>query len=302
MSRILVTGGSGLVGSYLKDILDATYVTSKDYDLTKESEVYNMYNTHKPDIVIHLAAKVGGIMDNIQNPFSYYEENVLMNLYIVKHARLSGVKKFVGVLSSCIYPDVSQTYPLKELDLHNGLPNINNYGYGYAKRLLGVHIDIAQQQGLDYSYIIPSNLYGEYEHGDITKKHFVGALLQKIMDANSKGSDHITLFGDGTPYRQFTHAKDVANVLNLIIENNVTENLNISNTENLTIDQMAKLALEATNSQHLRLEYDTTKPNGQYRKDICTKKFQNIFPNYKFTPYIVGVKQVYNTLNNQHGY
>ena len=294
---ILITGGTGLVGKYLQHYLkDGIYLGSRDYDLTKEDQVIAMYEKYRPNIVIHLAAKVGGIADNIQYPFEYYEDNLLMNTLVIKHARTYNTKKFIGVLSSCIFPDVVDHYPMTEEDMHKDLPNANNFGYGYAKRVMGCHIDIAKKQGLNYSYITPSNLYGEYEHGDVSRKHFVGALLEKIHTAKINGDDHITLFGDGTPLRQFTFAKDIAEIINLLIQYDIKENLNLTTADNLTIDQMARMALEATDSQHLKIQYDTTKPNGQYRKDIDTIKFKNIFANYKFTSYIKGIKQTYNTL------
>ena len=294
---ILITGGTGLVGKYLQHYLkDGIYLGSRDYDLTKEDQVIAMYEKYRPDIVIHLAAKVGGIADNIQYPFEYYEDNLLMNTFVIKHARTYNIKKFVGVLSSCIFPDVVDHYPMTEEDIHKDLPNANNFGYGYAKRVMGCHIDIAKKQGLNYSYITPSNLYGEYEHGEVSRKHFVGALLEKIYTAKINGDNYITLFGDGTPLRQFTFAKDIAEIINLLIQYDIKENLNLTTADNLTIDQMARMALEATDSQHLKIQYDTTKPNGQYRKDIDTTKFKNIFANYKFTSYIQGIKQTYNTL------
>ena len=297
---ILITGGTGLVGKYLQQyIKDGIYLGSRDYDLTKEDQVIAMYEKYRPSVVIHLAAKVGGIMDNIAYPFEYYEDNLLMNTYMVKYARLFKIDKFVGALSSCIYPDVVKRYPLKEQDLHKDLPNANNFGYGYAKRVLGCHIDIAKKQGLNYSYIIPSNLYGEFEHGDVSRKHFVGALLEKIHVAKQQANDSITLFGDGTPLRQFTFAKDIAEILDLIIRDDIRENLNVSTPSNFSIDFMAREALEATDSQDIRIIYDTSKPNGQMRKDIDTAKFKNIFSNYEFTPYIKGIKQTYNTLYGQ---
>ena len=125
---IIVTGGTGLVGKYLQQRLDATYLSSKEYDLTKEQDVERMYQTYSPKTVIHLAAKVGGITDNINNPFDYFEDNVLMNTFMLKYARKYNVTKFLGVLSSCIYPDVSNHYPLLEEDLHLNLPNENNFG------------------------------------------------------------------------------------------------------------------------------------------------------------------------------
>ena len=297
---ILITGGTGLVGKYLQQyIKDGIYLGSRDYDLTKEDQVIAMYEKYRPSVVIHLAAKVGGIMDNIAYPFEYYEDNLLMNTFMVKYARLFKIDKFVGALSSCIYPDVVKRYPLTEQDLHKDLPNANNFGYGYAKRVLGCHIDIAKKQGLNYSYIIPSNLYGEFEHGDVSRKHFVGALLEKIHVAKQQANDSITLFGDGTPLRQFTFAKDVAEILDLIIKDDIQENLNVSTPSNFSIDFMAREALEATHAQDIRIIYDTSKPNGQMRKDIDTAKFKNIFSNYEFTPYIKGIKQTYNTLYGQ---
>jgi len=294
--KLLVTGGTGLVGKYLQQLTDGVFVNSSQYDLTKEKDVAQMFMDHQPDAVIHLAAKVGGIMDNIANPFEYYEENILMNTYMVKYARTFKVQKFVGVLSSCIFPDVVDQYPMVEEDMHKGLPNENNFGYGYAKRVMGCHIDIARKQGLNYSYISPSNLYGEFEHGDVSTKHFVGALLEKIHLAKQNGDESITLYGDGTPLRQFTFAKDVAEVLNMIVKYDVRENLNISTPSNMTIDFMAREALEALDIQDIKILYDMSKPNGQMRKDIDTTKFKNIFPNYEFTPYVQGIKQTYNTL------
>ena len=139
---IIITGGTGLVGKYLQSYLDGIYLSSKDFNLTQESEVIRMFETYKPKTIIHLAARVGGILENINKPFEYFEDNVLMNTYLLKYSRKYNVEKFVGTLSSCIYPDVSDHYPLLEEDLHKNLPNENNYGYGYAKRLMGVQIDI----------------------------------------------------------------------------------------------------------------------------------------------------------------
>lgn len=297
--KLLVTGGTGLVGKYLQQFTDGIFVNSSQYNLMCEKDAAQMFMDHQPDVVIHLAAKVGGIMDNIANPFQYYEDNLLMNTYTVKYARMYNVKKFVGVLSSCIFPDVVDHYPMVEEDMHKDLPNANNFGYGYAKRVMGCHIDIARKQGLNYSYITPSNLYGEFEHGDISRKHFVGALLEKIHNAKQNGDKSITLFGDGTPLRQFTFAKDVAEILNMIVTYDTKENLNISTPSNFTIDFMAREALEAANAQHLQIIYDMSKPNGQMRKDIDTTKFKNIFPNYEFTSYVKGIKQTYNTLYGQ---
>jgi GDP-L-fucose synthase len=291
--NVIVTGGSGLVGTYLQNYMNGTYLDSKDFDLTKEDRVNRMFELLKPDVVIHLAAKVGGISDNIAKPFQYYEDNVSMNTNIVKYARKHGVTKFVGVLSSCIYPDISLHYPLTEVDIHQGAPAWSNYGYGYSKRMLAVHIDIARSKGYNYSYIIPSNLYGEHEKGDTESKHFVGALLDKIVEANKTGKDHIVLYGDGTPLRQFTFAKDIAEIIDLIVKYDVRDNMNLGIEESLSVDEIARIALKATDSEHLKIVYDRSKPNGQFRKDIDCSVFKNKFPNYEFTSYIEGIRKTY---------
>ena len=180
----IITGGTGLVGKYLQKYIDGIYLSSQDFNLTKESEVIKMFETHKPKVIIHLAARVGGILENINKPFEYFEDNVLMNTYLLKYSREYKIEKLLGTLSSCAYPDVSNHYPLLEEDLHIGVPNENNFGYGYSKRLMGVQIEMFQRKGYNYSYIIPNNLYGEYETGDISKKHFIGALLEKIKNAS----------------------------------------------------------------------------------------------------------------------
>jgi GDP-L-fucose synthase len=294
--KIVVTGGSGLLGSYLQKEMEAVYLNSSQYDLTFEGDVNEMFRDHNPDVVVHLAAKAGGMYDNMKRPLFFLEENVMMNTLMLQYSREYGVKKFIGTLSTCIYPDVVDHYPLVETDLHNGLPHVNNIAYGYAKRLMGVHIDISKKQGLDYSYVIPSNLYGVYESGDITNKHFLGALLDKIKTANETGSDHITVLGTGSPLRQFTFAKDVAKVIKLIVENNVSDNMNIGTPQNLSIKQMTEMALIATDSTHLRIEWDTTKEDGQYRKDVDCKVLNKNFPDFQFTDFIDGVREVYKEL------
>lgn len=294
--KTIITGGNGLIGKYLQQILDGVYLGKKDFDLTKIEDVIKMYETHTPDNVIHLAARVGGIADNIKYPLDYYEENIIMNTNVVKYARIFNVKKLVSTLSSCAYPDYSEVYPMNETFVHNGIPYINNLGYGYAKRMMGVHIGISKRLGYNYSYIIPSNLYGEYESGDTTRKHFIGSLLDKINDAIKNSNNHITLFGDGTPLRQFTFAKDVAEIIKMILDNDVKEDFNVTTPENLSVDEMARIALRITNSEHLEIRYDNTKPNGQYRKDIDDSKFYKIFPDYKFTSYHDGLRRTYKSL------
>jgi GDP-L-fucose synthase len=295
--KILVTGGSGLVGKYLKKILpNAIYVSSKDYDLTIQDEVKKMYEQHKPDCVVHLAARVGGIFDNIHHPFEYFDQNILMNTFMVKYAQQYGVKKFIGILSSCIFPDVVETYPMKEEDLHLGPPTRTNFSYGMAKRALAVQIESCNEEyGTEYIYMSPCNLYGESDKDDENKSHFVTALIKKIYLANLNGDDHIMLYGDGTPLRQFMHASDVAKIIKIVIDEDIKESFNLATKENISINDIAEIALKSTNSQHLKIKYDNTKPNGQMRKDLSIEKFERLVPNYNFINLEDGIREYYKT-------
>lgn len=296
-NKILVTGGSGLVGKYLKKILpNAIYISSKDYDLTTEEGVRRMFLKHKPNIVVHLAARVGGIIDNLNHPAEYFTQNVLMNTLMVEYSRIFKVKKFIGILSTCIYPDVAKKYPMDESMLHEGPPTITNFSYGYSKRSMGAQIDSYNQQyKLDYQYLIPCNLYGIEDKDDENKSHFLTSLIKKIHVSKKNGLDSITLFGDGKPLRQFMYAGDFAEIIKQTIEKDIKGSFNVATDENLSIEQMAKIALDATGNKSIKINWDTTKPNGQLRKDVSTDIFKSIFPNFKFTPLSDGIKIVYET-------
>ena len=296
--KILVTGGSGMIGRHLQEIIpEAIYISSKNYDLTSEKNVIQMFSDLKPDCVIHCSAKVGGIIDNINKPAEYFDDNILMNTLLLKYSYKYGVKQFMGILSTCIYPDIVPSYPLKETDLHLGPPTQTNFSYGYAKRCLAVQIDAYNKQyGTNYNYIIPCNLYSEYDKfGE--NSHFIAALIKKIHYANIHNEKSIILFGTGKPLRQFMYTKDLAKIIKLIVENNITENINVATQENSSINQIANIALDACDAKHLKIIYDETKPDGQYRKDVSINKLLNIFPNFKPTTLYNGIKKTYNYIN-----
>lgn len=295
--KILVTGGSGLVGTSLKKYLpEAIYLSSKDFDLTTECDVKSMYLKYKPDIVVHLAAKVGGIIDNINKPAEYYTENILMNTLLVEHAYKSGVKRFIGVLSTCAYPDVVENYPMKEHDLYLGPPSPTNFSYGYAKRSLAVQIDAYNKQyGTKYQYLIPCNLYGEYDkYGD--NSHFIAALIKKIYIAKINNHDNIVLFGDGTPLRQFIHSDDLAYIIYYCLKNNIYDSMNVATSENFSILEMAKIALQACDANELNIKFDISKPKGQYRKDVSIEFLKEKIPSFNPIKLKEGIKKTYKFL------
>lgn len=297
MSNIVITGGSGLVGKYLKKYLpEAIYLSSKDFDLTTEIGVKNMFLKYNPDIVIHLAAKVGGIIDNINKPADYYTENVMMNTLLVDYAHKMKVKRFIGILSTCIFPDVMEIYPMKEEDLHLGPPTLTNFSYGYAKRSMAVQIDAYNKQyGTKYQYLTPCNLYGIGDKDHETNSHFITALVKKIFDAKQNNEDSITLYGDGTPLRQFMFADDFAKVIYDVVTNEIYDNFNVAGEENLSIKEMANIALQSCDAENLEIKWDTDKPNGQHRKDVSIEKLKTLLPDFSPLSLSEGIKMVYNS-------
>lgn len=301
MGKILITGGSGLVGSYLKNYIpDGIFISSKDYDLTKEIEVQRLFEDHNPESVVHLAAKVGGIIDNVQKPADYYVDNVLINTLVLNYSKKYGVKRFIGILSTCVYPDKVNFYPMSESDLHSGPPTETNFSYGYAKRSLAVQIDAFNQQyGTKYQYLIPCNLYGIGDKDDEKNSHFLTSLIKKIYDAKINNIDKIVLFGNGEPMRQFMFADDLAKVIYDVLQNDIYESFNVANEENYTIKEMAEMALNVLGMNHIKIEWDKTKPNGQFRKDVDISKLKTLLPTFTTLPLSEGIIKVYSSYNDK---
>lgn len=295
--KILVTGGSSMVGKHLKQFLpNAIYLSSKDCDLKNFDQTYELFKLHKPDIVIHLAAKVGGIMDNINNPVNFFEDNIYINTNVLKCCYLLNIKKVISVLSTCIYPDVLELkdYPIREELLHNGPPTKTNFSYGYAKRCLAVQIEAYNQQyQTQYSSVIPCNLYSEYDHFEGDKAHFLSSLMFKIYQAKKTNKNSIQLFGSGKPLRQFMYAEDLARSILLLLDKNEKFIYNVCTHENLSIADIANIALEACDASYLKINWDTTKPDGQFRKDASSDKFLNNYSDFKFTSLKDGIKKTF---------
>ena len=294
MNRVLVTGGTGMVGKHLQEILpDAIYIGS-EVDLRDWQVVNEYFNKTKPTHVIHLAAKVGGIQDNISSPAEYFDDNILMNMNVLKASKLYGVKRFVGVLSTCIYPDVVESYPMIEEDLFKGPPAETNFSYGYAKRCLAVQIDAYNKQyGTNYNYIIPCNLYSEYDNFSNDKKmHFITALLKKIKESESC----LELLGTGKPLRQFMYGGDLARVIKIIINKDIIKSFNVACSEVYSIDHMARMALEVT-GKNLEIKYSSPELDGQYRKDVKSDRLKTIMPEFNFTGFRSGIWRVYDKIS-----
>lgn len=297
-NKVLVTGGSGLVGKHLQAIIpDAIYVSSKDYDLTQPDNIANMLYRYKPHTVVHLAARVGGILDNLKYPVEYLEENLIMNTHLLHYCHKFDVKNVVAMLSTCIYPDVVETYPLKEADLHKGPPTASNFSYGIAKRCMSAQVDTYNKQyNKGWTCLIPCNLYGEYDKYTEHNSHFVSALIKKIHDA----TDEITLWGTGKPLRQFMYGGDLAQVIKRVIDRDIKGTFNVAPKDVYTIDEIANIAIQACGKPNLKISYDSSKPDGQYRKDVDASLLnKEVQANMLYTPLYTGIQDTYNLVKGK---
>jgi len=295
IKNIVVTGGSGTLGQALQKVMpDAYYLKSSDYDLTKEEGVKKLYDDFNPDVVIHAAALVGGIQDNIIRPEQFFSDNILMDTLMLRFAMANALEQFIGILSTCAYPDIATSYPMTEDMLHHGPPAPTNFSYGYAKRAMAVHIDAANQQyGTKFNYVIPCNLYSGKTVQDPQKAHFLDTLLEKIAHAVKSGHDSISLMGTGVARRQFMLVDDLAQVLKMMVEQGVSDSFNVCPADNYSIREITQIALEACNATHLKVTWDKTKPDGQLNKQASNEKFMSLFPGFRFTNLFDGIREVY---------
>jgi GDP-L-fucose synthase len=276
---------------------DATYIGSKDCDLTDVTQVDALMDFFRPKIVVHLAARVGGIVDNINHPVEYLEENIMMNNNVLKKCHEYKVDKLISILSTCIYPDVVDTYPLKEEDLFNGPPPPDNFSYAMSKRCMATHIDsYVKQYEKQWCYLIPCNLYGEHDKYEEHHSHFVSALIKKIYEA----TDTVEIWGTGKPLRQFMHAEDLARVIKYMIDNNIVENFNVAPNYVYSIEEMTKIGMESCGKGDLEIVYDSTKPDGQYRKDVDSSKLISVMEGFEFISLEEGIKRVYDNFSQRY--
>tara|TARA_R110000851_G_C13085384_1_gene566280 strand:+ start:1977 stop:2900 length:924 start_codon:yes stop_codon:yes gene_type:complete len=291
--KVLITGGSGLVGSSFKNIdtnNQLILVGSSDADLKNRKETENLIAKNQPDAIIHLAAKVGGVKGNSDFVADFFHENVLINTNVLNSARQFRVPKVVSLLSTCIYPD-NPTYPLSEDQIHNGEPHPSNFGYAYAKRMLEIHSRaIRLQYGLNYITAVPNNIYGIKDNFDLENGHVIPSLIRKFYEAKLKKTD-VTLWGSGAPLREFTYSKDIAKALIFLLENYEGKApINIGSTREASIKNVSKMISKEMNYAG-RIIWDTEKPEGQFKKPSSNKKFLDIYPDFVYTELETGLKE-----------
>lgn len=297
--KILVTGGSSTVGKHLlRTLPESIYFSSSDCDLTDYKQTHKLFQLVQPDVVVHLAALAGGIKDNIARPVDYLEQNLLINTNTIKAAYSVGTRRLIALSSTCAYPDVVNSYPMVEDDMFQGPPAASNFGYAYSKRCMVTQIESYNQQfNTEFCYITPSNLYSELDTHTQDRAHYVTALLDKIAEQEEIGGTVLSLLGTGRPLRQFTYAGDIAELIKLMISTGTYKSFNASNPEVYSIDELARITLNALDKAHWSIVYSDPSMDGQYRKDVSNAKMARFFPNFVFTSFADGVKKAYITRN-----
>jgi len=291
--RILVTGGSGFLGSRLKQHHpEWIYVSSADYSLTNFKETTQMFDEVRPDVVLHLAARVGGIKDNSENQVDFFEQNVLMNLNVIKAAHHFGVKRLLASLSTCAFPDITEEYPFTEKDLFQGPPAETNFAYGFTKRMLHALItSYRKQYGVNYSTFSPSNIYGPNDHFNTERSHFIAALISKV--SGLQNGDTLHLWGTGRPMRQQLYVDDLCEILPVLLDKHYSAApLIVAPDENLTINEMAQTLLSQVDKD-INIVYNN-KLDGQFRKDGSNHKLKELIGDFKFTKFKDGIMKTYN--------
>jgi GDP-L-fucose synthase len=281
--RITVTGGAGFLGRYivqgLKDrgCKHIFIPEIQDYDLTKEENVIRMYEDAQPDIVIHLAAEVGGIGANRQSPGRFFYANMAMGLHLIEHARLQDIEKLVQVGTICAYPKFTDV-PFKEEQLWNGYPEETNAPYGIAKKALLVMLQAYRQQyGMNGIYLLPVNLYGPGDNFNPQSSHVIPALIRKCVEAKDCGADFIECWGTGKASREFIYVADAAEGILLATElYNDGEPVNIGAGFEITIKDLVKKICELTGFTG-QVRWDSTKPDGQPRRRLDVSRAKKAF-------------------------
>jgi GDP-L-fucose synthase len=270
--KVLVTGGTGMIGNALRHLApNAIFLSSKDADLRKAHETQDILNFYKPDAVIHLAARVGGIKANMDYLGDFYYDNIMINTNVIHSCKKTSVKKLISVLSTCVYPD-NASYPLTEEQMHSGPPHKSNYAYAHVKRMIDVQSRAYRDQfGCNFTTVIPNNLFGKHDNFDLKNSHVIPAIIRKIYEARNK-KENVVLWGDGSPLREFTYADDMASILLFLLDNfECREPINVGNTIQYSIKQLAEMIADIYNFEG-EIVWDTSGPPGQYKKPSDNSK------------------------------
>jgi GDP-L-fucose synthase len=281
--RVCVTGGAGFLGSYVAEKLQQRGCSnvfiprSRDYDLRERRNISRLYDDARPDLVIHLAAVVGGIGANLENPGRFFHDNLIMGAQLIDEAKERKLQKLVIAGTICSYPKYTPV-PFKEDDLWRGYPEETNAAYGLAKKMLLVQAQAYRQQyNLNSIYLLPVNLYGPRDNFDPASSHVIPAIIKKCVDAKKNNEPYITVWGAGTPTREFLHAEDCAEGILLAAERyDKPAPVNLGSGKEISIRELVCLIAELAGFDG-EIIWDATKPDGQPRRRLDTSRAEKEF-------------------------
>tara|TARA_Y100000741_G_scaffold280763_1_gene220581 strand:- start:1183 stop:2115 length:933 start_codon:yes stop_codon:yes gene_type:complete len=295
--KILVTGGSGLVGQALQSIstnynYDFIFISSKDCDLTNYQDTLQLFNKIKPDYVIHLAACVGGLFKNMNHKVDMFEKNITINSNVLKCAHLLNVKKCISCLSTCIFPDKT-TYPINETMLQSGPPHTSNDAYAYAKRMLQIQSNAYNEQyNRNFVCIIPTNIYGPHDNFHLDDAHVIPALIHQCYLAKQNNKPFI-IKGTGKPLRQFIYSTDLATLIMWSMEKYTLKDsliLSVSEKDEISIKDISYLIAKEFNYEH-NILFDSNYSDGQFKKTADNSKLLKYHGPLQFTRINEGIKK-----------
>jgi GDP-L-fucose synthase len=295
--RIMVTGGAGFLGTHLirrlgqKGCLNVYVPTQDEYDLTRIDAVEHLFDEHRPEVLIHLAAVVGGIGANLANPGRFFFDNAIMGIQLIEAARRRGVEKTVVLGTICAYPKFTQV-PFREEELWNGYPEETNAPYGLAKKMLLVQCQAYREQyGMNAIFLLPVNLYGPGDNFDLESSHVIPALIRKCVEAVEAEREEIVLWGDGSPTREFLYVEDAADGILLATElYDKSDPVNLGSGMEISIHDLATTIAAMTGFTG-RIVWDTSKPNGQPRRCLDVSRAEREFGFRAATPFEIGLRK-----------
>lgn len=279
--KILVTGGSGLLGKAIQNVnnnrFDMIFINSKTCDLTNYNETLKVFGEIKPDYIIHCAANCGGLFKNIKEPVEIYEDNILINTNVLKAAHYCNVQNVLSILSTCIFPKQIKQYPLISNMMHDGEPHESNFAYAYSKRMLEIHSRAYNKQyNRNYVCVIPINIYGKFDNFNLENAHVIPALIHKAYLAK-KNNTKLLVKGSGKALRQFIFSEDLANIILNCIQKNQTKNIIIANEKEITIKDIADIIAKKFQIEY---EFDNIIINDGQQKKQAKNEYKD---NFEFT-------------------
>jgi len=304
--RVLITGGAGFLGSFVVEKLrqrgckDILVPRRKDYDLVEMEAVKRLHKDTQPNMVIHLAARVGGIGANQANPGKFFYDNLMMGAQLMEVGRQAGVEKFVTISTICAYPKFTPV-PFKEEDLWNGYPEETNAPYGLAKKMLLVQSQAYRQQyGFNSIVLFPVNLYGPRDNFDLQTSHVIPALIRKCLEAKRRDAPNIEVWGDGSPTREFLYVEDAAEGICLAAERyDSSEPVNLGSGMEISIKDLVHTIKRMTGFTG-EIIWDTTKPNGQPRRSLDTSRAEKHFGFRAKTSFEEGLRRTIERYKDQN--